>query len=416
MSLTDWGSYPYIMKFVSCTIFVFGLIPLVSGCTAPSNIPPDQSTQLISPLETPKEVKVLSYNVLHGLKVGRYWVSRGESPERNLERFHLQVGQLVQAQPDLIFLQEVNPLPARAKQFVIALSEQGQNYSQIHQVDSCGWRFSKNLALMKELNNGLMIMGKTGFVLREVEGLKLSGVGGCHDTWGIQFGELRYALIGEIVWPGTDEKFLLVNVHLHSGIESDAHFLEELSDSHRQGRLQQYDQLRSELVNDQSKRLGELHVLSQELDKLIAQKNYAGVLIGGDFNFERNSPGFKEMVGLGAVDSETIASSENKVMTIDPGSDILARDDAETIPSDLKDLIAEETTSDQQEILADYRANIQRPRKVDFVFILPIDSHTVSKKLCVKQEAFGLETDSSGLLGSDHYGILNTYSFSGSPC
>ena len=405
------------MKFYTFRLVVFSLFVLAFvGCTAPTKIPPDQRTQQVSPLETPKEVKVLSYNVLHGLKVGKYWVSRGESPERNLERFHLQVEQLVQAQPDLVFLQEVNPLPERAKHYVTALSEQGRQYSQIHQVDSCGWRFSKNFALMKELNNGLVILGKPGFVLREIEGLKLSGVGGCHDSWGIQFGELRYALIGEIVWPGTDEKFLVVNVHLHSGIESDAHFLKELFDSHQQGRLHHYDQLQSALVNDQSKRLGELRTLSHELNKLIAQKNYAGVMIGGDFNFERNSPGFKEMVGLGAVDSETIASSDKKVYTIDPESDVLAKEDAETISSDLKALIADESSEDQQEILTDYRANIHRPRKVDFVFILPIDSHIVPKKLCVKQEAFGLETDSSGLSGSDHYGILNTYTLSGSRC
>ena len=175
-------------------------------------------------------------------------------------------------------------------------------------------------------------------------------------------------------------------------------------------------QLQSELVNDQLKRLGELHTLSRELDKLIAQKNYAGVMIGGDFNFERNSPEYKEIVGLGAVDAETIASSDKKVYTIDPESDVLAREDAETIPGDLKALITDESSEDQQEILSDYRANIHRPRKVDFVFILPIHSHIVSKKRCVKQEAFGLKTDSSGLSGSDHYGILNTYSFSGSQC
>ena len=260
------------LKFFPIRFLVCGLSFLFFACAAPTQHPSEHKGVSVSELEPLSGFKVLTYNVFHGLNVGKYWVRQGESPEHNQERFRLQIRQLAKAQPDLIFLQEVNPLPERASQYVTALKGHGLDYSQVHQVDSCGWRLSKNLALIKELNNGLVILGKSGFVLQEIEGLKLSGTGACHDTWGIQFGELRYALIGQITWPETHDTFLLVNVHLHSGIESDAHFLKELSDSHKNGRLQHYAQLKSELLNDQSTRLEELHVLSRELDKLIAQQ------------------------------------------------------------------------------------------------------------------------------------------------
>ena len=61
-----------------------------------------------------------------------------------------------------------------------------------------------------------------------------------------------------------------------------------------------------------------------------------------------------------------------KISTIDPIRDTLAKEDAETIPDQLQTLIAEESSEDQKEVLADYQANIDRPRKVDFIFLLPI--------------------------------------------
>ena len=361
-----------------------------------------------SGLKTPHEFKVLTYNVFHGLNVGKFWVTRGESLERNQGRFQLQIQQLVKAQPDLIFLQEVNPLPERAKAYTISLKEFGLEYSQIHQVDACGWRLSKNVALIKELNNGLVIMGKSGLVLREIEGLKLSGPGECHDTWGIQFGELRYGLIGEVTWPGTDHQVLLVNVHLHSGIESDGVFLKALMESHQEGRLHHYVDLKSELFKDQSERLQELVALSKELDHLLAKKSYGGVIIAGDFNFEKGSPGYKEVVALGAVNTANLSKQETMIETLDPEEDPLAREDAHNT-DDLIDVIDDEMPGDQKEILADYQENLDRPRKVDFIFILPIQSNFPLKNHCVTQEVFGRETDASGLAGSDHFGALITY-------
>ncbi len=122
------------------------------------------------------------------------------------------------------------------------------------------------------------------------------------------------------------------------------------------------------------------------------------------------------MVGRGALDASALGIQGQTKDTIDPESDALAKEDAQAIADMLDEFIAEESPEDQQEILTDYRANIDRPRKVDFIFVLPLDSHVAPKKGCVKQELFGLEKDSSGLAGSDHYGVLNTYMLSASQC
>jgi mRNA deadenylase 3'-5' endonuclease subunit Ccr4 len=68
------------------------------------------------PDSTPMErFTVLTYNVLHGLEVRAWSVGPGESKEEQAIRFNLQARQLSLAQPDVILLQEVNPLPEKAR-------------------------------------------------------------------------------------------------------------------------------------------------------------------------------------------------------------------------------------------------------------------------------------------------------------
>jgi len=56
--------------------------------------------------------------------------------------------------------------------------------------------------------------------------------------FGLQFGELRYALIAEIDNPTTGNKFLAVSLHLHSGIERTAYFIQRVIEAEKQGRVE----------------------------------------------------------------------------------------------------------------------------------------------------------------------------------
>jgi hypothetical protein len=62
--------------------------------------------------------RVLTYNTLHGLNVGRYWVRPGESDEQRSARVTLQVEDMARVAPDVMLLQEVNPLPHMAAAYV----------------------------------------------------------------------------------------------------------------------------------------------------------------------------------------------------------------------------------------------------------------------------------------------------------
>jgi hypothetical protein len=229
------------MACVRDLFLVVWLALSVLSCGGPSpSVSGSNGVQSVSG-PRPDVFKVLTYIALHGLATGRFGVSPGEAPEQNESRFQLLLAQLAHERPDVVFLQEVNPLPQRAERYVFALKERGLDYAQVHQVDACGMRATESAALFTELNNGLAILAKRELELQKLMGLKLSGdLGRCQSTAGFRLGELRYGLIAEIRMPGSGERYLVASTHLHSGFETGNQFLKSLAGLHRAGRLQRY--------------------------------------------------------------------------------------------------------------------------------------------------------------------------------
>src|SRR6478735_6530943 len=85
-----------------------------------------------------QRIKVLTYNTLHGLEPSGLTVKASESKEARQARLDLQFHQLSVIQPDVMLLQEVNPLPEMADSYVAAMKSAGLDYRSVHQVDACG--------------------------------------------------------------------------------------------------------------------------------------------------------------------------------------------------------------------------------------------------------------------------------------
>jgi hypothetical protein len=81
-----------------------------------------------------------------------------ESKEVHKDRLALQFQQLSVIQPEVMLLQEVNPLPEMAKAYVAALKGSGLHYNKVHQVDARGVRLAPGLAVVPGLNNGLAVL------------------------------------------------------------------------------------------------------------------------------------------------------------------------------------------------------------------------------------------------------------------
>ena len=373
---------------------------------------------LREPTGTPMpRIKLLTYNTLHGLEPRGMTVRASESQEVRQARLNLQFRQLSLIQPDVMLLQEVNPLPEMAEQYITAMKRSGLDYQAVHQVDACGVRLAPGLAVVPGLNNGLAVLAKAPLRLRKVEGLKLSGgVGRCDDYMGFQTGELRYALIAEIENPNTGRKLLTVSLHLHSGIERNAFFIQKINEAVKAGKARQEDfaDIVAAMEQDQERRLEEIRLLVKEIDKLYAKGAYLGVLVGGDFNFEPDDPEYRELERAGLKDTYAMARPETEIYSLDPQRNVIAGHGIQEVPSTLRAAIVRLPESQQQKILEGYQKGITQARRVDFLFLMRTPSDNAAG--CFRQELFGESEAGSAAPGSDHYGVLVTYMADASLC
>lgn len=361
---------------------------------------------------------VLTYNTLHGLEVGRFSVQPGESEEVHAARLAIQIEQMAAAAPDLMLLQEVNPLPAAARVYVDGLKKFGLDYDGVHQVDACGIRLIGNVAVVPGLNNGLVVLAKAPLRIRKLEGLKLSGgIGGCQDSTGVQFGELRYALIAEIENPATRRKILAVSLHLHSGIERDEYFTERIVVAQLDGRIPNEGESRkilAALAQDQERRLGELRTLVGKLRTLQAEGHYAGVVVGGDFNFEPDSPEYRALQEAGLKDTYMLARHTGELHSYNPQHNPIAQHEEVALPSALSSVVQAMPEAEREKIVSGYRQGLTMSRRIDFLFVMR--SGPADPNGCLRQELFGTPRPVTLDVGSDHYGVLDTYTTDGSDC
>ena len=389
-------------------------VALLEGCSSsgPETRGPEQNAKRMH------RISVLTYNTLHGLEVGRYSVRPGESEKEHAARLGLQIEQMAAAAPDLMLLQEVNPLPGRARMYVDGLKKSGLDYDEVHQVDACGVRLIGNVAVVPGLNNGLVVLAKAPLRIRKLEGLKLSGgIGGCRDSTGVQFGELRYALIAEIENPATRRKILAVSLHLHSGIERDEYFTQRIIEAQLQGRMPkegEAQQILAALAEDRDRRIEELRILVQKLRTLQAEGNHVGVVIGGDFNFEPDSPEYRTLYDAGLKDTYVLARHTGELHSYDPKNNPVAQHEEVALPPALSSIVQAMPEEERQKVIDGYRRGLSMARRIDFIFAMrygPADPNA-----CLRQELFGKPSPVTLDVGSDHYGVLDTYTTDGSNC
>lgn len=403
----------HLRYMLLCRILLLGFCSLLAACanSTPSSTRSDEAAIL------PDRFSVLTYNVLHGLDVGRVWVRPGESAENRTKRFERQFQHLARAEPDVVLLQEVNPLPAMAEVYMEGLQRFGLQYSAVHQADACGIRLGTKFGFVPGLNNGLAVLAKSPLLLRKLTGLKLSGgIGGCGSIVGFQTGAFRYALIVEVEHPETKAKILVVSLHLHSGIERSAYFTQRILEAKEQGRIENpgdFERLLAALAADQTRRIQEIRTLLQELRRRQEQDAYLAVVIGGDFNFEPDSPEYQELMLAGLRDSHMIAEPQNELHSYDPTNPLVDSENA-TMPAALTRAIQGLPENRQRAIIAEYRKGISQSRRIDFLFTMPGKRRPLN--VCVTQELFGTPTAVSVETGSDHYGVLNTYLFDRTRC
>ena len=374
---------PHLSLFKTTLALLQGFlfIVIVNSCSYPQGFPQPDNPQAVS-------LKVVNYNLWHGLGSTGIYKRKVLEPEGHKDRrYKRQIEILKQEKPDILFLQEVNPVESLSKK---TAKELDMDY--VFQNTNCGisvFGFGPPF----NLDMGISILVRPPLEIREILGLKLSGpLGGCNPYLTFQYAEFRYALYALAYHPDYGS-FLLVNTHFHHGVEWSPEVREQIEAWSSKGILNKSQKLELEKVIEESnqRRYEELKNLFSELKEI--QKHYGSIplILAGDFNSTFQSPLYKNIVETYQL-KDSAGNYSSEPFTWDPPKNEQNHKYTSQFGSSVPDF-------DKPEVEAFFKKYNQRQRRIDYIFVnsdIQILSHSL----------FATQPDKTGIIGSDHFGLL----------
>ncbi len=336
-------------------------------------------------------LKVLTINVWSGLDYkGIFRSGDYETPDRREARFRSLVTQAKELSPDVIFVQEANPVDRYAARLAEAL-----RMEEVHQVVNGGKRIG-SWGIPVNLKEGLVILARPDLSLTKVDAWKLSGTWGIHtDLFTFHHTEAVIILAARI--KSDQEDIFLVNVHLAA-----SPLMPEDLDGFRKKVLAETtmsdDQFRKALKKWRKREQRRFREMEKLLGRLQELPSGAPLIVAGDFN---DGPGsrviqtFMERGGFTEVLAET---PEEESCTWDP-----ARNANTAFSSRVTD--ARGKAREGYELLASLVS--EKCRRLDYIFMLNL--------LPARDPGDGriVMTDiSDGIMTSDHFGVYGEVSLS----
>lgn len=352
-------------------------------------------------------LKVATFNVWHGLAGrGNVRFREFESSERRAERFHLTLRTLFDLDPDLILLQELNPVSLQGRELVKAL---GGRFCG--RVDQSGVKFfERGFPLNLATGLGILVRGGVRAVESEVPAfVRLSGsFGFSGERMSFHLGEQRYAQFQSVQHDKLG-RLLIANMHLHHGFERFPELMSLLDEAVAGGRVSKtdYDKLLPFLDHARDRRLEEVDRLLEVIHE--HEKDHDGVILGGDLNSTVSGAAYRMLIadGFGDVALTKVAiENEGHGATWDPNLNFenhrIQRDLGFEFPL---------PNFGNPELTAVYRAFDEKPRRIDFLLIKGSIAREKSARLS-KVERFGVPLAaeaSNALAPSDHFGVMATF-------
>ncbi len=341
-------------------------------------------------------MRVLSFNLWHGLSPSSPLAFEALEPDarRNL-REQLQVEVVKGCNPDFCFFQEVNPVPTRGPQLRDQLGMEGQFQGDLVGLKVLG------VGLPFNLHSGLAVLATKKFGLKKVSSLSLSRPNfnwvRMWASW--QLKEERFALFCETMVPGIG-KVLLINTHLHHGMEVTPEFEAAIDKMVETFELNSsfVSELKGRLRSGDERRRSEIAVLMAAIQKL--EKRFSATIVCGDFNATPASDLFHIFKETGFRDAWAEAHPEDPGSTFDSVGNRANHLLQERFPLSpvLEDLTFSAKTKEHLMGLA--RAHEKRPRRIDYIWFR---ANGVGLKV-TRAELVG-KPNAEGLAPSDHFGV-----------
>ena len=375
-------------------LYLFLLCILMSACGGlPDSVPGPTNKKDLS-------LKVINYNIWHGLGSG--YLKREElEPEFHREqRFEEQLRLFKKEEPDILFLQEINPVYSLSRQIAEDLG-----MPLVSQQTNCGVSvFGAGLPV--NLSIGISILVKPPLEIQKIVGLKLSGPAGfCDSAITFQTSEFRYALFALAYHPQYGS-FLLVNTHFHHGVEWSDPVRKKIKSWEDEGVLisSQKSELEKVIEESNLRRKEELQNVFSQIGELQKYYNNLPLIFAGDLNSTINSPIYKTIVETHKLKDSVEGYFEHPPSKEEEGSysqipytwDPVNNEKNHQYTSKFELSVP---VFEKPEVEAFFKEYDQRQRRIDYMFVSPdivVQSHSL----------FANQPNAQGIIGSDHFGIM----------
>lgn len=302
------------------------------------------------------------------------------------QRYQNLLAELRQLNPDLIFLQEVNPVRKYSRRIAKDLG-----LDEIHQVCIGGLKIF-GLGIPKGFQEGNAILAKPELKLSKTDDWKLSGGPGVYsDNFTFHLDENIAALVGQIVY--RDKPLNLVCVHLSAYPEISPALRDELDALALADTLtaREYWSIVDKWNSGLQRREKEAKLLAKKISELDVD---LPLIIGGDFNATPGSDALRRLTALGEF---TDTSSGGKpYVTWD------AANNPNTLPATLR----QDARGNPNTPWENFNAiNAAVSRRLDYLLL----SNEFSRQDVLSNRLI-LNAPSSGPYPSDHYGVFSEVS------
>ena len=338
-----------------------------------------------------QELTFVTINVWSGLdykgivKMGEY-----ESRPVRRARYRLLVEELQALDPDVIAVNEANPLPGYIRRLARDL-----DYDYIYNVGMSGAKIGC-LGVPANFKEGDAILARKTLNMRNVGAKRLSpGAGYIGNLCSFHFAESRQALAGRISVNG--QSVFIVNTHLHAGLPDDERWQWEIDMIHQSSSLtdEEYQQVLEWWRSGINRRQNEVHALLAWMRAVIPQE--APVVLMGDFNAGPNSEEITWVLADDFVDTwSQVHGPDDAGFTWEPkeNANIQAYYEVPD-PYDAAVSIYEELKA----------LNRQVSRRIDYIFAKNVPGEHITVGEVVLNHAPGNQHS------SDHFGVLTKINF-----
>ena len=334
----------------------------------------------------PLKLKIINYNLWFGLGEGFFKREELEPPQYKQKRFQHQLNLLREVQPDILFIQEVNPVRTQTQEIADYL-----NMDYVFQRTNCGVSLL-GLGIPVNLNMGISILVRPPLRIDKILGLKLSGpIGSCHALMSFQYAEFRYALYALAHHPQYGS-FLLINTHFHHGPEWSPTIRTQIDEWTRNGTLtqDQKTELTESIEKSNQRRIQELTNLMKQTSELQYYYQHLPVILAGDFNSTVDSPIYKSIIENYRL-TDSAGNYSQIPYTWNPPEN-------QTNHHYTAEMGVSVPVFENKEIENFFKAYDRRQRRIDYIFVnnnVEILNHSL----------FADQPNAEGIIGSDHFGV-----------